>query len=118
MSSPLIDRLVWCAALALWAGGAAAEGAEEPTPAWAAQRPALSTSLRVIELPADPALPRARKHHALTLRNDALSQALGNGGLAGADCSNRVRLPSRMRTVAGQGAKAEIQLQFAIGCSF
>lgn len=113
-----LKYLALCATVALPAAGALAETPDEPKPAWAAARPALDTSLRVIELPSDSPLPRSRKHHALTWRNDALSHALGNSGLAQADCSNRVRLPTRIHTVPGSGRTAEIQLQFAIGCSF
>jgi hypothetical protein len=116
---PPLERLALCLAVAWPAPGAlAAELPDEPRPAWAAPRPALDTTLRVVELPADAALPRSRKHHALTWRNDALTRVLGNGGLSGADCHNRVRLPTRIRTVPGTGRTGEIQLQLAIGCSF
>jgi hypothetical protein len=114
---PSVERLALCLVLA-WSGVQAAEAPAEPTPAWAAPRPALDTTLRVVELPAGSPLPRSRKHHALTWHNDALTRALGNNGLAGADCHNRVRLPTRVHTVPGTGRTAQVQLQLAIGCSF
>jgi hypothetical protein len=111
--------LALCLAVAWPTPGAlAAEPPDEPKPAWAAPRLALNTTLRVVELPANTVLPRSRKHHALSWRNDALSSALGNSGLSGADCHNRVRLPTRIRTVPGSGRTGEIELQLAIGCSF
>lgn len=86
---------------------------------WLRPRAGEWTSLRVIELPLEPqAGPRARKHHALTWRNDTLSKSLGNAGLGGAECQNRVRLPSRLRASPDGGAALDVQLQVAIGCSF
>jgi hypothetical protein len=91
-----------------------------PPTAWRPPRPASWQEMRVVELPAEPNVgaPR-RKHHALTWHNDTLSRSLGNAGLAQADCHNRVRLPSRLRASPGvAGPAVEVQLQFAIGCSF
>lgn len=90
-----------------------------PPTAWRPPRPAPWQDLRVVELPAEPHLgARGRKHHALSWHNDSLSRSLGNAGLAQADCHNRVRLPSRLRASPGAGPAVEVQVQFAIGCSF
>jgi len=90
-----------------------------PPTAWRPPRPMPWQEMRVVELPAEPQPgARGRKHHALTWRNDALSRSLGNAGLAQADCHNRLRLPSRLRASPSAGPAVEVQLQFAIGCSF
>jgi hypothetical protein len=96
----------------------AASGPQQPL--WLQRRAGELSSLRVIELPDEqPHLgARARKHHALTWRNDALSHALDNAGLAHAECRNRVRLPSRLGRAADGSNAVQVQLQLAIGCSF
>jgi hypothetical protein len=87
---------------------------------WLRPRGGKWTGLRVVELPIEPHVGgRSRKHHALSWRNDTLSRSLGNAGWAGADCQNRVRLPSRWRSASPQGTQGpEVQLQVAVGCSF
>jgi hypothetical protein len=96
-------------------------------PAAAASAPAVwnrrswSLPINVIELPSErPFGPPTRKHHALTWRNDALSHTLNNAGWAGAECHQRVRLPSRWRQSSAQTGSGgpEVQLQIALGCSF
>lgn len=98
----------------------AAEANAPSRPLWLQRRAADLSSLRVIELPDEqlPLGPRARKHHALTWRNDALSNALDNAGLAHAECHNRVRLPSRLGRSPDGGSAVQLKLQLAIGCSF
>lgn len=88
--------------------------------AWSARRFVDMKSLRVIELPAEPLHlgARGRKHHALSWRNDTLSNAMDNVGLSHAECHNRVRLPSRLRRAPGEGPAVQVQLQLAVGCSF
>jgi hypothetical protein len=100
------------------APAAAASTAQRPL--WQQRRGLDLKSLRVIELPEEgPQLgsPK-RKHHALTWRNDALSQSLGNAGMGPAECHNRVRLPSRLHASPDGGRAPQVQLQLAIGCSF
>jgi hypothetical protein len=75
----------------------------------------------VIELPDErPLGPPPRKHHALSWRNDTLSQALDKAGLTRVECHNRVRLPSRWRAGSAQDTRSgvEVQLQVGVGCSF
>jgi hypothetical protein len=99
---------------------AAAASAPLQRPLWRQHRAIDLSSLRVIELPDEqPQLgPRSRRHHALTWRNDSLSKALDNAGMANAECHNRVRLPSRLRAAPDGGPALQVQLQLAIGCSF
>jgi hypothetical protein len=100
----------------------AAQAGAQPPPAvqWPQRRGIDLSSWRVVELPDEGARlgPPARKHHALTWRNDALSKALDNAGLAHADCHQRLRLPSRWRPSPNGGPAMQVQLQLAIGCSF
>lgn len=98
-----------------------AAAASAPRHTWLQPRRVTDLSLRVIELPDEhPQLgARSRKHHALSWRNDTLSQALDNAGLSNAQCHNRVRLPSRLRpSTNGGGTSVQVQLQVAVGCSF
>jgi hypothetical protein len=137
-----LARRAASAALVIWSFGASAQSVSDATaesllrsavstpvaaaasapqrPLWLTRRAADLSSLRVVELPDEqPHLgPRTRKHHALTWRNDALSNALDNAGLAHAECRNRVRLPSRLGRAADGSNAVQVQLQLAIGCSF
>jgi hypothetical protein len=94
--------------------------ASAPGAGWLRPRTPTLPSLRVIELPPEPQFGSAngRKHHALTWRNDTLSHALDEAGLARSECHNRVRLPSRLRSAPGSGRAVEVQLQLGLGCSF
>ncbi len=98
----------------------AAAASAPSRPLWLQRRAADLSSLRVIELPDEqPHLgPRARKHHALSWRNDSLSHALDNAGLANAECHNRLRLPSRVGRSPDGSSAVQVQVQIAIGCRF
>lgn len=101
------------------AASAPAGEARAAQPGWLRPRAWNLHELRVVELPQPTTLGvHKRKHHALTWRNDTLSQTLDNAGVSNAECHNRLRLPSRLKQAPGSNTTVEVQLQFAIGCSF
>ena len=72
----------------------------------------------VVELPPEGAqLGPQRRHHAISFGAEGPKQFLRSLGLDAADCSTRIRFPSRLRQTT-EGIKAEVRGQVQFGCSY
>ena len=100
-----------------------------PAPAAAAAAPLRAPTRRsgfadagfgvsIVELPAQgTSLAPQRRHHALSFATEPPRALLRSLGVDAAECSTRVRFPSRLHQTT-QGIKAEVQGQVQFGCSF
>jgi hypothetical protein len=90
-----------------------------PPAAKPAQASPPGSAVQVVELPAEGGpLSAKRKHHALSFQTPAISRTLNQWGLEGADCSTRLRLPSKLRQSRQGGVDVNIEAQIALSCRF
>jgi hypothetical protein len=78
------------------------------------------STLTLVELPSDSGLPRARRHHALSIPFQGARDTARQIGIDASECAIQLRVPTRIarQPLAGEGSAVEVQAHVRLACRF